>query len=636
MGFLEVDDLARIEAAGDVHLSPGGELVAYCVSTVDIEGDRGLSQLRLAPTSEEPPRPAPDVTTEGRAPRWSPDSAAIALLRDRGGDVGLLLLSLRDGSVRELASFPRVASPPAWSPAGDRIAVSATIPPSSTSRIAILDAATGSIEVLPGGEDDDLAPSWSPDGTQLAFARAAHDPGESGPASSIFAARVEGGDPVELQSDLAFATCPTWSPDGNSLACYGTREPRLGLQDPALQPWIVAVTGGPARPAAAGINGVIVPQSAEGPIWSGDGSIVFREARAGDINVVRVRADDPEDARSLTQDCQVTSVSASRDGARLAFSACTGVDPGSVYLHEVEAGTQRPAAGRRPEAAMPVPNPVRRGFEGPGGRALDGWVQGLSREVSPQPLLVSMHGGPHNFVGSGFALGHFHRNVLASRGWIVLTLNSSGSGSYGEAFADSIRGRWGERDLPEYLAAADALVAEGLADPARLAVAGYSYGGYLAAWAICHTTRFKAAVIGAPITNLESFRRSSDIGAWYVPWEIGDDAANRERLSPVNHAERIATPTLILHGEADRRCPIAQGEELHDRIADASRATAELVRYPGAEHLFYSQGRPGQRIDYNQRIVEWIESHVLGDTNGTAAVDRHLAGSPEAAQEVRR
>lgn len=265
----------------------------------------------------------------------------------------------------------------------------------------------------------------------------------------------------------------------------------------------------------------------------------------------------------------------------------------------------------------PAPEPRRRAFRSPHGPRLDGWLQGVDRGRSPQPLLLGVHGGPHGFVGSGFNLGHFYRYVLASRGWLILTLNATGSGSYGEGFADAIRGRWGEYDLPEHLAAIDELVAEGLADPERLVVAGYSYGGYLAAWAVGMERRFRAAIVGAPITNLESFERTSDIGPWYTPWEMGgglpENAERYRRLSPVNYADRIATPILILHGEADRRCPIGQSLELRDRVAASGGSGVELVRYPGADHLFYATGRPSQRLDFNRRIVAWVEKTVKED-----------------------
>lgn len=229
----------------------------------------------------------------------------------------------------------------------------------------------------------------------------------------------------------------------------------------------------------------------------------------------------------------------------------------------------------------------------------------------PAPLLVYIHGGPHAFVGTVFQHGAFYWYVLAARGWAVLALNPHGSGSYGQAFAWSLRGRWGEYDLPEQLAAVDALVAEGTADPDRLAVAGYSYGGYMTAWTIAHTDRFKAAVVGAPVTNLESFHGTSDIGLWFGLFEMkGDLAGHREtyrRLSPVNYVDHVTTPTLILHGEADDRCPVGQGEELYVRLVAVGKVPVQFVRYPGGSHQFVGTGRPSHRVDYTRRVVEWVE-----------------------------
>ena len=606
-------DLAEFETIAEVKISPDGETIAYCVATAD----RDFPELRLtSATAGAGPPPKLD-RIDARSPRWSPDARSLAFLTSgEGGGTQVRLLALAEGRQRVLASFAGEVGPVAWSPAGDRIALSAAASIGSATRIAVIATATGSAQQVPAGEGDDSAPSWSPDGATLAFSRARRKPGKSGPSSSIYLVRPgRGADPVAVETDLAFAGCPSWSPCGRWLACYGTRGPRLGLDDPALQPWIVPAAGGPARPAARGVNGVIVPSPPEGPIWSADGSsIFFREARAGAIGVVRADANPDADAAPLTGDCQVTDFSLSDDGKRLAFAAGTPTDPGSLYVREDASSRHCPGASRAKPPKADLPGVEHRIFESPHGYDLDGWVQGLGAGSAPRPLLVCMHGGPHGFVGPGFQLGHYHRSVLASRGWLVLTLNSSGSGSYGEAFADSIRGRWGEYDLPEYLAATDDLIEEGLADPERLGLAGYSYGGYLAAWAVCHTNRFKAAAIGAPITDIESFCRTSDIGPWYGPWEMKADPGAIEerasRLSPATHASRIETPTLVLHGEDDERCPIAQSEALLAAMSAAGRARAEFVRYPGADHLFYSRGRLDRRIDYNRRIVNWFEENV--------------------------
>jgi dipeptidyl aminopeptidase/acylaminoacyl peptidase len=618
MAGLEVGDLAEISEIAEASISPDGGTVVCCVAGIDPELDRVTSQLRLVPvarTTGAAPELAPLL---GRAPRWAPDGSAIALLAEAVGETELRTVAVTGGKGRALASFHRCAGPPAWSPTGERIAIAVETAGTGT-RIAVIEAATGAVEIVPGLDgEEDSAPTWAPDSERLAFARGGRPDRDTSPRSSLQVVRVGGGEhPRRVPTDLAFATCPSWSPRGELLACIGTREPRLGGQDPCLQPWVLPASGGAARLAANGVNGIVAGPPPEGPLWSADGStLFFREARAGDIDLVSVGLACSENRRALTSGCQVTSVGAATAAERVAYTTCSSADAGSLHVHDQRgARLTLQVDGRSPLRESPAV--VRRRFASPHGHALDGWLQGLDESRSPQPLVVCPHGGPHSFVGSGSQLGHFYRAVLASRGWIVLTLNTSGSGSYGEAFADAIRGRWGEYDLPEHLAAIDSLVEEDLADPERLAIAGYSYGGYMAAWAIAHTDRFRAAAIGAPIANLVSFAEGSDIGGWYSAWELPADRERFEALSPVSHAERIATPALILHGEADRRCPIGQSEELHARLLEVGRAAVELVRYPGADHLFYAQGRPSQRLDYNRRIVEWLERWVLGDVKPT-------------------
>jgi dipeptidyl aminopeptidase/acylaminoacyl peptidase len=223
---------------------------------------------------------------------------------------------------------------------------------------------------------------------------------------------------------------------------------------------------------------------------------------------------------------------------------------------------------------------------------------------------VDIHGGPAGFAGDLFSTSYFFKYVLASRGWAVLSLNPTGSGSYGRAHAHGIRGRWGEHDLPEQMAAIDALVKDGIADPKRLAVAGYSYGGFMTSWTIGHTDRFKAAVVGAPVVDQNSFFGTSDIGLWFPPWELNAefprDRGTMAKLSPLSYVENVTTPTLVVHGEADDRCPIGQGEQYFASLVACGKVPTEFVRYPGGSHLFIVSGRPSHRVDFNQRIVDWV------------------------------
>lgn len=615
---LAVGELLEISAAREVAVSPDGTRVAFCLTTV--EGEREVARLHVV-AIDGGERELIDPV-EGRGPAWSPGGESLAYLVGDGEGIDLRLLALADGSNVVVASVATVTGRPVFSPRGEAIALVRPSSEGASGGLVRVELAGGLETLIVDGEgegEEIQAPSFSPDGDAIAFGLSRPGAAGVGPAATLEVWEGEG-ERRTVETGCAYATCPSWSPDGSRIAFVGVAEPRLGLDDPGLRLWVVDAAGGVAEPA--GPEGVVLQPAPVGPAWATAGNALhLRLARAGAIELVRL--DYPDGGlTALVAGRQVVDFSLA--GGVIACSVIAPDDPGSVEITS-PLGASGAEAGRRVEAsvgewtrrrAAAVQVPAHRTFRRVDGQALDGWIAGIDPARSPQPTLLALHGGPHGFFGPGFQRGHFYRDVLASRGWVVLALNATGSGSYGAGFADELRGAWGERDLPEHLGALDQLVAGGLADPARLAVAGYSYGGYLAAWAIGQDDRFAAAVIGAPITDLESFERTSDIGSWYTPWQMNgglpENLDRYRRLSPASHAATATTPALILHGEADRRVPFAQGELLRDRLAAEGGAAVELVGYPGADHLFYASGKPAERLDFNRRVVDWLEEKVDG------------------------
>ena len=227
-------------------------------------------------------------------------------------------------------------------------------------------------------------------------------------------------------------------------------------------------------------------------------------------------------------------------------------------------------------------------------------------------MVLDVHGGPHGYYGYGF---NAVQQALAAQGFLVVFSNPRGSGSYGRDFAHRVRFDWGGEDYLDLMAVIDSVLERPYADANRTGICGYSYGGYMTAWTIGHTQRFQAAVCGAPCFDLESMYGTSDIShAWGrhqwggTPHEASEAYAAH---SPSTFAHRATTPTLIMQGEADERCPIGQGEQMFVALKQAG-CEVEFARYPGGSHAMLRVGPPSHRADFISRVVGWFEDHLGG------------------------
>ncbi|TMC72760.1 MAG: S9 family peptidase [Chloroflexi bacterium] len=656
---MDASDLLGFKTITDLDLSPDGARVAFVVTWIDTEKDEYRSTIHVAPADGGTTVEFTRGPTRDSAPRWSPDGAQLTFLSDRaGGERQLYVMSARGGEPRQLTRVTGHAGRASWSPDGTRIVFAARVwleprPEDETARerwkqrprhvtkaqyktdgegytfdgrshLFVIDVATGETEQLTDGDFEDGSESWSPDGREIAFSRTRGGTGEYS-LRDIWILDVATRAARRITETVGRATSPTWSPDGTTIACYGYDAQHHGLGDPMVRVWTVPSQGGhqePRRLTERYDRGAVllpVATATPGPIWSKDNaSVTFIAGDRGNAHLVRTAIGDGSTNVVVGGERQILLANASA-GLRIAFVAGDLEAPSDLYVTAWDGSGERRLTHLNTEilSQLPPVHGARRTFTSPHGGTLEGWIFLSGDRRGASPLLVDIHGGPQSFTGNLFSLSYFYRYVLASRGWAVLALNPTGSGSYGREFAHGIRGKWGEHDLAEQLAAVDQLVAEGIADPDRLAVAGYSYGGFMTSWTIGHTDRFKAAVVGAPVTNQESFFGTSDIGMWFAPWEMGAGITEgREifrRLSPINYVDKVTTPTLVLHGEADERCPIGQGEELFTGLVAAGKVPTEFVRYPGGSHMFIAQGRPSHRVDFNRRVVDWVTRHVSRD-----------------------
>lgn len=644
---LEVELLTQLKMIVDVQISPNGRNILYLLSSINLEQDKDVTSLwSVCLDGGEPVSLIPDVQDIG-FPRWSPDGHWIAFTQNQiEGTSKLFIMSVESRKPDVILAEPFKIGEPVWSPDGNYILFSATaiedqdlvngaaqlpqvirqarykadgIPEFLSTRIQLFHICfrDRNLVSLTCGEDNAYAGCWSPDGTKIVFCKQVKQ-GEEYDTSEIWVMDADGHNLSQLVQTVPHATVPCWSPDGQTIAFYGTDEQLLGEDEQFWRVWIISTKGGSPTCLTKNYDrSVIMPARSTNisrPLWSSDSrALIVRIADSGNIQLVRIQLDN-QDIQVLTPgEHQVLSFSLAQSTDIIAFAISEPYNPIDIYVCNGNGSglLRHTYINQLILESITLPIVEKRSFNSPHGEVIEGWLIRPTNRNKNLPLLLDIHGGPHGFIGNHFPISRFYRYVLATRGWAVLTLNPHGSGSYSQQFATSIHGRWGKYDFPEQMAAVDMLISEGLVDDQRLAVTGYSYGGYMTAWAISHTERFKVAVVGGAITNLESFYGTSDIGMWFLPWEmkgeVPGDSDLYTQLSPIKYVEHIRTPTLIMHGAADKRCPVSQSEELFVRLKALGQVPTEFVCYPESSHLFLSKGKPRYRMDYFNRLINWVD-----------------------------
>jgi dipeptidyl aminopeptidase/acylaminoacyl peptidase len=402
---------------------------------------------------------------------------------------------------------------------------------------------------------------------------------------------ASGGKPQRLSGDELVCTGVWWLGERLVVSAVDAARPmgHTRLYELGPEPRVLCeidrnvMTGAPGYPGAA-------PQLH-------NGEIVFCARDGGFTHLYRL-----DGTKLIRGDQVVSGVSAA--AGRIAYVAATPYSAGNLYLTDGDGEATTLAAYELEGVRLFTPG--ARAFTLGDGTTVEAFVLRDDTRDEPGPLLLDVHGGPHNAWAPVFDGVHLYHQVLAARGWTVLLVNPRGSDGYGEAFYTAVHGAWGIADADDLLGPVDTLIQEGVADPERLAVAGYSYGGYMSCWLTTRTDRFKAAIPGGCVTDLAGSSGTSDLGHLLAEHEIGDQP---DELSPLTYVDRVSTPTLLLHGEADDRCPVGQAEQWFAALR-ARRVPVRMVRYPGASHLFIINGRPSHRVDYNERIVTWLEHWI--------------------------
>ena len=635
---LTVNELFALKSVSSPILSPDGAQVAYTVRSMDLKKDTSDADIYLIPFAGGE---AVRLTTSPKAetsPRFSPDGKWIAFLSSREGDKSqVFLLSRGGGEASRLTDMKGGVGSFEWSPDSKRLVLVASDPdpdapdpeakgddkktpkPIVTRRIQFKRDYEGylrelrshlyvfevekkaSVQITSGPYDDEQ-PAWSPDGKTIAFvSNRTAEPDTNRDSNIYLIAPVAGETPRAITTNPSEDEHPTWAPDGKS---------------------IVYVEGGVVADMWYGSNHLATVNVATGvvkaltkdldrnvgePKFTTDGrAILFAIEDGGNSHLGRIPAEGGAIERIVAGERDVQSFD-TRNG-RIVFLESQPTLPSEISTLDganVRRLTKTNDALLKDIKLAPVERFKARSKDG---TMIDGF---LHRPVDGKagakaPTILRIHGGPTSQFSTAF---DFERQLLAAQGYAVVAGNPRGSTGYGRDFSYALFAKWGEPDFDDLMAVVDQAVSMGVADPDRLGVGGWSYGGILTNYVISKTTRFKAATSGASISNILAgygtdhyqYEYEAELG---LPWKHAD--AYLKLSGPFLKADQIKTPTLFLCGEDDMNVPLLNSEQMYQAVRRLGIPT-ELVIYPGQNHGIRT---PSYQKDRFERYVKWYDTYL--------------------------
>ena len=647
------ENILTVKSVGDVQPSPDGRRVAFTLTRAVVTDEKSeyLTQIYLANADGSGQYQLTAGDESCSSPSWSPDGRWIAFSSGRSGKVNLWRIRVDGGEAERLTDAQRgvvAAGSPytavtrfKWSPDGKQIAFVMPGPPSEAelksqkgkddSRVVGQDGMMNQVWVIPVERDvhgerkahaitpDNLNVGstvfwhysfgggfdWSPDGKQMAFSHTRTTNPNAWPSSDISVIDISTGIMRPLVNSGVGEIVPLYSPDGRWIAY---------LAGDSTFTWNLTFTvhlvpsgGGMSRPLAETFDHE--PRSVA---WSADSRrIFFTEDRGtgSSLSAIPIDGGPPQDIDAGNMVISDLNLNGSRE--MMGFVGQTSTNSPEAYVSRVDRFAPIQVSHANPDLA---PYPLGRRevihWKSEDGLTIEGLITyPVGYESGKKyPMILDIHGGP-----TGAFLQTFMANrgldspaVFAAAGFAMLQCNVRGSSGRGKAFRYANHKDWGGMDYKDLMTGVDRVVEMGVADPERLGVMGWSYGGYLSSWLLGQTKRFKAAVVGAGITDLVSFTGTTDIPS-FLPGHFGeelwaDDEFYRSR-SAVFHGIQISTPTLILHGQADERVPVSQGYELYNML-NRRGVTTEMVVYP---RMLHGPQEPKMLRDIDRRTLSWFD-----------------------------
>jgi dipeptidyl aminopeptidase/acylaminoacyl peptidase/imidazolonepropionase-like amidohydrolase len=661
--------MLQVKEIPSVVPSPDGKRVAYTVRQAVMTGDKSeyLTQIHLVNRDGSEPFQLTQGEHSSEDPQWSPDGNTIAFVSDRSGKKNVWLIDVRGGEAWQLTDVKTSIGSFKWSPDGQSLgytAADAETPEEvkaerEKTKVRVVDEQfkLTRLYVIPVGKDregkrqarplttgacnvgnymDQEPFDWSPDSKGIAFTHTPTPKVDDWPRGDISVVDVASGILRPLATSGAAEISPHYSPDGRWIAYLKSDEPVTW--GPSMTIQVVPATGGAPRELAATFD--------HWPTligWSADSQKIYYTEARGTINELCAL---PLDGKPIVLSHQQGVMGGEPGGVFLnttrtmaGFNYQTTSTPVEAFVSRLDQfAPVRVSSVNEELPELPLGRTEVRHWKSSDGRVIEGLLTlpPLYQSGKRYPLLLVIHGGPQDVFRQTFLAAPdyylpYPLAVLAAKGFAVLRCNPRGSAGYGKDFRYANYKDWGGGDYRDLMAAVDEMIRLGVAAPDRLGVMGWSYGGYLSSWIITQTKRFRAASVGAGVTNLMSLTGTTDLRGIlpdYFGAEPWDAFETYRKHSPMSHMKGVTTPTLIQHGEKDDRVPITQAYELYNALKRQGCAVKMMV-YPRMPHV---AGEPKQKLDLMQQNVAWFDKY-LGSDKGKSKKEEATSTTrpPEAA-----
>ncbi|MCD6519406.1 MAG: S9 family peptidase, partial [Anaerolineae bacterium] len=591
---------------------------------------------RVATSGEGEPLRLTYGEASNEMPRWSPDGRYIAFLSDRKGVKNLYIMRAEGGEAWPLTNVEKDIQSFAWSPDGRQLAF-VMVPPDSPEKRAARKAKNDPIlwgveferaaawvipfagegaehaepRRLTGGAQHVVCIEWSADGDKLAFIYQETPEANDWLGSTLAVVDVEQGEASVRDLAVVAVWQPVCKAYGRFVACPTGEKPVRWIWNRRVV--LYPLDGGEPVPLAL--------TEEAGPVvvgWLADGQQVYISEARGTTSVLEALPVDGGEPLVLLAGEGLFSLFRTNGQGDLAFVWEDTDRPNTLCVWRAGEGRWRPlvspiASDWPSRDKLPRSEVIR--WTSRDGLEIEGIVT-YPLDYTPgkrYPTLLIIHGGPMGVFSRRYVadLAAYPVASFAERGYVILRPNPRGSSGYGADFRLANEQDWGGGDYEDLMRGVDELISRGIADPERLGVMGWSYGGYMTARVITQTQRFKAASVGAGLSNLVSMTGTTDIPSFMVDYfggELWENIALYEDRSAIYHIQNVSTPTLIQHGEKDRRVPLSQSQELYTALKRRG-VEVQLVIYPRQEHAIRE---PRLLMDVARRNLEWFDRWLQG------------------------